>query len=451
MAPATGGGRLSRLGRALTPRGKGFLLGALVALVVGESLGERDLVRIAVLLAVLPLLALLVVRRSRYRVRLTRTVSPGRVQAGQEARVLLRLENLSRLPTGTLLMEDTLPYVLGGRPRFVLRRVEAGGAREATYAVRTEVRGRFQVGPLTVRLTDPFGCAELGRAFAGVGELLVSPALWPLPPVRLGGDWIGGGEGQSTQIAVSGEADASIREYREGDDVRRIHWRTSARTGELMVRRDESPRQQRGTVLLDTRRGAHRGEGPTSSFEWAVSAAASVSVWLTRRGYGMRLVTADGDTVAGSTAGSAEPLLLDALSVVELGRAVSVRPALGPLGVTRGGLVVAVLGLLDGDEVGQLAALAPTTTAVAVLLDTPTWSGGAHRRAGADERLVRARQTLAGAGWRVLVARAGDQLADLWPAVGRRESQPAGMGPPGMGPPGIGPPGIGTVGSGRGR
>lgn len=419
-----GGGRLRRIGRALTPRGRGFLIGALVAFVVGESLGERDLVRIAVLLAVLPLLALLVVRRSRYRIRLTRTVSPSRVQAGQDARVLLRCENLSRLPTGTLLMEDTLPYVLGGRPRFVLRRVEAGGVREATYAVRTEVRGRFPIGPLTVRLTDPFGCAELGRAFSGVEELVVSPTIWPLPPARLGGDWLGGGDGRSTQIAVSGEADASIREYREGDDLRRIHWRTSARTGELMVRRDESPRQQRGTVLLDTRVGAHRGEGPTSSFEWAVSAAASISVWLTRRGYGLRLVTSEGDTVAGPTAVSAEPLLLDALSVVERGRSMSVRPALGLVGALRGGLVVAVLGMLEPDEVGELAALAPTaTTAIAVLLETPSWSGGG-RRGGADPRLARAQQALAAAGWGVLVARSGDQLADLWPAVGRRDGAP---------------------------
>lgn len=410
----------------MTPRGRGFLAGAVLALFFGEVLGERDLIRVAVLLAVLPILAVLVVSRSRYRIRLTRTVTPARVQAGQDARVLLRLENLSRLPTGTLLMEDTLPYVLGGRPRFVLRRVESTGVREATYAVRTEVRGRFQVGPLTVRLTDPFGCAELDRAFSSAEELLVTPVVWPLPPVRFGGDWLGGGEGRTNQISISGEADSAIREYREGDDLRRIHWRTSARTGELMVRRDEVPRQQRAAVLLDTRRGAHRGEGPSSSFEYAVSAAASVAVWLARQGYGLRLVSTDGATVAGSSAAVAESLVLDALSVVELHAARHVAPALAPMRAARGGLTVAILGLLEDAEVGELAVLAPTSaTAVAVLLDTPSWSTGKP-----TDRTRTAQQALAAAGWRVLVVRAGERLADRWPAVGRASGRSFTISPP---------------------
>jgi uncharacterized protein (DUF58 family) len=415
-------GRLRTILGSLTPRGRGFLGAAVVALVVGEVLGERDLLRIAVLLAALPLFALAVVARTRYRVRLTRTLTPGRVEAGRDARVLLHLENLSRLPTGTLLMEDTLPYALGGRPRFVLRRVENAGVREATYTVRTEVRGRFVIGPLTVRLTDPFGCAELGRSFSSTEELLVTPVVWRLPAVRLGGDWIGGGEGRATHIAVTGEADASIREYREGDDLRRIHWRTSARTGELMVRRDEQPRQQRGALLLDSRTAAHRGEGPTSSFEWAVSAAASIGLWLTRQGYGLRLVTSEGRSVAGSSPVVAEPLLLDALSVLGPGRSTSLHPAFGPLGSGtdgRGGLLVAVLGLLEDGELAELAALAPVrATAVAVLLDTPSWTGGTAQPP--DSRVERARQVLAVAGWRVVVARAGDQLAELWPELGRR-------------------------------
>ena len=63
-------------------------------------------------------------------------------------------------------MEDALPYALGGRPRFVLDRVEPQGVREVSYPVRAEVRGRYRVGPLSVRLTDPFGLCELTRSFA---------------------------------------------------------------------------------------------------------------------------------------------------------------------------------------------------------------------------------------------------------------------------------------------
>ena len=68
----------------------------------------------------------------------------------------------------------------------------------------------------------------------------------------------------------SGAEDAATREYRYGDDLRKVHWRSTARVGELMVRREEQPVHSRATVLLDGRRGAHRGSGPGSSFEYAV-------------------------------------------------------------------------------------------------------------------------------------------------------------------------------------
>ncbi|HEX7355087.1 MAG TPA: DUF58 domain-containing protein, partial [Mycobacteriales bacterium] len=349
MAERRSGSDLVRALRgALTPRGSAFFVAALIALLVGEILGERDLVSIAALLAALPVASAIVVARTRYRIRLQRTLTPHRVEAGHEARVLLRLENVARLPTSTLLMEDTLPYALGGRPRFVLRGLESSGVREVTYGVRTEHRGRFEIGPLTVRVSDPFGCAEVTRAFSSVETLTVTPVVWDLPSARIDGAWLGGGEGRSTTVAATGEADVSIREYREGDDLRRIHWKATARTGELMVRRDEQPRLNRGSILLDTRSVAHRGDGPSSSFEWAVSAAASIGLWLTRRGYALRLVTVDGTLAASLSPGAAAAGLLDTLAVVTPTRSTTLGAALPRLATQGGGgLTVAVLGLLD--------------------------------------------------------------------------------------------------------
>ena len=91
-----------------------------------------------------------------------------------------------------------------------------------------------------------------------------------------------------------------MREYRRGDDLRRVHWRSSARVGELMVRREEQPWQSRATVFLDNRAGAHRGQGIASSLEAAVSAAASIAVHLSQRGFTVRLVTATGEDPAHS-------------------------------------------------------------------------------------------------------------------------------------------------------
>src|SRR5215475_10503286 len=284
----------------LTGRGRCFLYGAGAAALCALILGEKDLLRVAVLLVVLPLLAAWSVGRSRYRLACTRVLDPARVQVGMTARVLLRLENLSGFTTGTLLLEDRLPYSLGSRPRLVLERLGRRHASSVAYTVRADVRGRYEVGPLVVRLTDPFGLCELTRSFPSVDHLTVIPQVTPLPPVRLAGEYAGTGESRARSVAVHGEDDAATREYRNGDDLRRVHWRSTARVGELMVRREEQPWESRATVVLDTRSLAHRGEGPTASFEWAVSTVASIAEHLRHAGYKVRLVTETGTDLDGS-------------------------------------------------------------------------------------------------------------------------------------------------------
>src|SRR3954453_23991494 len=106
------------------------------------------------------------VARTRYRRTGPRRLEPVRVPAGDPARVVLRLQNVSRMPTGVMLAEDTVPYMLGGRPRLALDRVVPARRVEVQYTVRSQLRGRFRVGPLTVRVTDPFGLCEVGRSFS---------------------------------------------------------------------------------------------------------------------------------------------------------------------------------------------------------------------------------------------------------------------------------------------
>ena len=118
--------------------------------------------------------------------------------------------------------------------------------------------------------------------------------------MQLSGEWGGAGHSTSRSVATHGDDDVATREYRHGDDLRRIHWRTTARRGELTVRREEQPWQSRGAVLLDTRLIAHRGDGPASSLEWAISAAASISIHLAHARFELRMVT---DTGVGDVVG----------------------------------------------------------------------------------------------------------------------------------------------------
>ncbi len=152
----------------------------------------------------LPLVCVTVLYRTRYRVTGTRRLSPSRVPAGAEARVHLRMENVSRLPTGLLMLQDRVPYVLGPRPRFVLDRVEAGGRREVSYRVRSDLRGRYPLGPLQLRLSDPFGMCELTRSFSAYDTLVVIPRTVPLPALRLAGEASGTATGGSARSRSPG-------------------------------------------------------------------------------------------------------------------------------------------------------------------------------------------------------------------------------------------------------
>jgi uncharacterized protein (DUF58 family) len=405
----------------LTTRGRCFLGAGIAAALCALVFGQRDLLRVATLVLALPLVSAVVVSRTRYRVASSRRLEPARAPVGSDARVVLRLENVSRLPTGLLLLEDRIPYVLGARPRFVLDRVEPRGTRDVAYSLRSEARGKFSLGPLSIRLTDPFGMCELVRSFTSTDTFVVTPVVDRLPALPLGGDWAGSGESKARSIASAGEDDVVTREYRRGDDLRRIHWRSTAHRGELMVRREEQPWESRGLLLLDTRVAAHRGDGPASSFEVAVSAAASLGVHLGRSGFSLDLVTDAGRRL---TSGSVEigeaqeDSLLDALAVIEPSTNRSLQLAGPVLRAAGEGLTVAVLGALTVQEAAELVRYRHGAGSVlAVALDVETWRTSAARERAPQVGPADPVAVLRGAGWRVVTLGAGQKLADVWPFV----------------------------------
>src|SRR5438552_2951618 len=406
--------------RGLTTRGKSFLACAVTVALAALAFGEKDLLRVAVLIGVLPLLASWYVGRTRYKLACTRSLEPTRTPVGATARVVLRLQNLSALPTGTLLLEDRLPYALGSRPRLVLERLGRRQASSVAYSVRADVRGRYEIGPLVIRLTDPFGLCELARAFPSVDNLTVTPTVVPLPAVRLTGEYTGTGDSRARSVAVHGEDDAATREYRHGDDLRRVHWRSTARVGELMVRREEQPWESRATLVLDIRKNAHRGEGPTASFEWAVSAVASIAVHLREQGYRLRLVTDLVDITATESEGDAA--ILDHLAEVKL----TARADFGRISEqlrrrSESGLIIAVLGSLTPADADVIARWRGTSgTAVGFLIDSTTWlTLPPGDRAEADKARAAAALRLLRASWRTLGVAHGDRLPSLWPLAGR--------------------------------
>jgi uncharacterized protein (DUF58 family) len=410
--------------RGLTVRGRAFLAAGVTAVLCAVVLGQPALTRVGILLAGVPLIAAAVIARSRYRLALVRTVSPQLVAAGQPAQVQLALTNEGRTPSGILLLEDHVPYVLGTRPRFVLEGIGFGWRRQVTYHVRSDVRGRFDIGPMAVRLGDPFGLVELGRAFRTTVPLTVTPRTVPLPSIPLGGAWTGSGDNRPRAFATGSAEDVTVREYRRGDDLRRVHWRSSARIGELMVRREEQPWQSRATLFLDNRTGAHRGLGVASSLETAVSVAASVALHLSHRGFTVRLVTADGEDPESSwhfrdSERNSGPLL-EALAVLQA----TSRPTIDTgwlADSSRGGLMVAVFGALDEVDSPVLRRMRQhSSTALAIALDVGGWGGSpqgtAHQGAAPSLTVV---ATLSRQGWRAVAMGHHDRPDNVWLDLGR--------------------------------
>jgi uncharacterized protein (DUF58 family) len=383
---------------ALTVRGRSFVAAGVAAIACGVLIPEPDLVRIGVLLLALPVLSSFGAGRARYRLSCVRSVSPPRLPAGQSASLTIRLTNVSRLRTGLLLAEDTVPYALGSRPRFVFEGIGAGGSRAFTYQLGSDTRGRYTVGPLRVRVADSFGLVSITRAFTTTSVLTVTPRIIPLAQPPVGGFWLGDSDSGRRSIAASGEDDIAPRAYRTGDSLQRVHWRSTARYGELMVRREEQHWRNTASLFLDTRRSSYS----PAMFELAVSAAASIGVHLAREGFETRFVTAEGAVPA---QGSFRDTLLDTLAVLRQSRAVSIEGAVQALGAG-GGQVVAVVGEMTVAQARELAAARRGASGVAIVL--------ADEGGGTD-----AARVLAGSGWRVAVAHDAARLMAVWQRLQR--------------------------------
>jgi uncharacterized protein (DUF58 family) len=339
----------------ITGRGWTLLIGSAVLWVLGRLLGAVDLFVLGTGGAALVGLATLLARLPGPRLDVRRELHPPRVYAGTESRVELIVRNAGSRRTPVFGLRD--PFDGGRRQaRFLVSPLSVEESARAAYRLPTERRGIFTLGPLEASVTDPFGLAARTIQVAPPSELTVYPhidAVAPLPHTR-GDDPLAGAD-HPTGVALSGEDFYALRAYEVGDDLRRVHWPSTARLDELMIRQNEMPWQARVTVLLDVRRRAHSGE----SLELAVSAAASIVAACWQRGSLVRLVTTDGvDSGYGARHAQFEAIM-ETLASVGLSREDRLTGVLGSL--TRpgnaGGLVALFTADAPGAELEKVARL----------------------------------------------------------------------------------------------
>jgi uncharacterized protein (DUF58 family) len=280
---------------SLTNRGWS-LCGAAAALLVGARvLGVEELAMLAAAAFLVVVFAFLRVRRHSLRISAQRALHPSRAEAGTPARADLTVMNLGKRSTPVLAATDS--FDTGRRvARFLVAPLAPGETADAAYRLPTTRRGIYTVGPLTLSVHDAFGVVETGVTLAGEDRFVVYPRVEDVLPLP----------GAASREARMGSRQASrvpvgldffgLREYEVGDDLRRVHWRSTARTGELMLRQDETPWESRSTILLDTRPSTHSGE----SFERAVEIAASLVTAMCRGRRLVRFMTTGGVDIRSS-------------------------------------------------------------------------------------------------------------------------------------------------------
>jgi uncharacterized protein (DUF58 family) len=369
----------------------------LICMLGGALLGWTVIASIGATLVVVCVGALLVLLRPP-ELALERRIVPDRASKGSIVLCHLQVRNRA-------------PYVFRGAPAFqlvgpdevmtMLPRLLPGERTLFNSRLPTSRRGRHEVGPVTLRRYDPFGLAVVERRYAQPGELLVYPRDLGFRSMRTA--LMQSLDGSTDDTSPRGSmVFHQLREYVPGDDVRRIHWKATARvahTGTLIVRQDVDVARPATVLLVDTRPAGYSPE----SFELALDAAASVLIAARAAKSPVEVRFTDG-TVIPPGRRIDDPAALEALAVVGPAGNGSLTREVDRLRRSRGGAaLVVVTGLTEDVEASRAASLRGVFRRIILLSVTPDFRpprsfAGLTTVQGSDaESLVR--------GWDVAVRR----------------------------------------------
>ena len=358
-----------------TIRGWALLGAGLGLIALWWLLGDEELLMAGSFFIFAAAAAVAYVRAHRPEMTIGRRIGGTAVHDGDTVQVSLTLRNRGRRKVRNLTLVDSVDRL--GSAGFEIATLRAGDVVTASYRVLCRPRGIYRVGPARVTTKDPLGLAELPGADGPVDHLIVYPTVEKLtgfPVVR----------GQDPSMAASrpehaqrgGEDFYTLREYQRGDDLRRVHWPSSAKTERLMIRQLETPWQSRALVLLDVRPSAYES---SAAFETAVSGAASVVTHLVRSGFDADLWAGDPNAIDASnyTAAMEKLALVEPRGDVDLQAvATRIRQKGG------GGALVIVTGTADRALVSVQQLLTrdyPTTVLLGASSTTPQTLSGFHR------------------------------------------------------------------------
>ncbi len=352
------------------------IAGALLILWV--VLGEVEFLAAATLLAAGLAFSVLQTRLGLPEVAVTRHLSPTLVHEGDQAAVDSKVSNRGRRPLVNAEFTDDVGEL--GSAVFQIGRLAPKTTADAGYRIVCRPRGVYRVGPATVRVTDPLGFAFNEQVLDSADRLIVYPEVEELNgfPVTRGKD--PAMQASRPEFSQNGGEDFfTLREYERGDDLRFVHWPSTARKDTLMIKQLETPWQSRALVLFDLRKRAYES---SDHFEKAVRGAASVVRHLARSGFDADLWAGGAQTLSVDSYST----VMERLAMVDVEADLDLRTVASRMRQTgRGGALVLVTGIADHEllEVHRLLSRDYRSTIVMAATDTSPTALHALQRAGA--------------------------------------------------------------------
>lgn len=272
-----------------TRGGWSLLIGGLAVATSGRLLGLIEFI-VAGLIAVAAVVIAVTVRRTRpSQLAVSRHLSNSCVEVGQPVQVDLEVHNLGRRKTPLLRLHDSVSSTRG--VKLSLAPIKRGGSTIAAYRLPTTRRGVIRLGPVDIDDLDAAGLARRSRTFRNSTTLLVCPPIESVPKLRiLSGHDPMMGDRQRQTLGISDEEFDGLREYQSGDDLRKVHWPSSARYDDLLVRQFQPSHHGRITLVIDTRPPGDDND----VLDITTSIAASISSSVLSTGDSVRIQTTEG-------------------------------------------------------------------------------------------------------------------------------------------------------------
>jgi uncharacterized protein (DUF58 family) len=324
---------------------------AVAALVSGFALHYSEMVAVGLGLSLCLAIAVTTVRL-RLPVEVDRVVSPGRVAEGEGAAGVITVTNPGSRRSGSKVATEQLG---ASRLRVVLPALDPGRSHSQSYRLPTDRRGCYTVGPLHIAHNDPLNLARATQQDTSEAALWVHPKTYRVSPIPTGRAQDIEGRPTGRNAPRGGIAFHSLREYEPGDDPRLIHWRSTARTGTLMVRHTVITNEPRLLIVLDSSAASYAAD----SFEDAVRVAASLMLAGADQHFPTELRTTGGIKARIDETGLGKTEVLDKLATVSATEDDAGLPALARMTARRehGVALGVVTGQPAPDKVGILGAM----------------------------------------------------------------------------------------------